>query len=187
MIFAHYCRQQPQVCSRGGQGNGKISAARSCYQQILCETFRRKQYRNRQNGPLNAASEIIPASSELQNKLVLYIPLSKTFPAIFSFRKMLKIVYLDLPQRNEFQGFTHIFLFIVSNDYYDISLFNPTKLMIAKKRKTKVDIDVTQYVGEIFLALNQRFKNYFGPRLRLKRTRNIRARYNPVSRSCTDV
>ena len=34
------------------------------------------------HGPLNAASEVIQASSEIQNETVLYILLSKTFPAM---------------------------------------------------------------------------------------------------------
>ncbi|GMF46378.1 unnamed protein product [Phytophthora lilii] len=94
------------------------------------------------HGPLNAASVVIQASSEIQNELVLYIPLSKTFPAIDGVLvvpqdgriiytqstvatahplkyQQLKNVYQDLTQRQEFQGYTHILLFIVSNEIYD--------------------------------------------------------------------
>ncbi|ETI51756.1 hypothetical protein F442_05035 [Phytophthora nicotianae P10297] len=124
------------------------------------------------HGPLNAASEIIQASSEIQNELVLYIPLSKTFPAIDGVLvvpqdgriiyaqstvatahpikyQQLKNVYQDLTQRQEFQGYTHILLFIVSNEIYDGFTVQSYKNADGKNRTARVDIDVTQYVGKI--------------------------------------
>ncbi|KAL8002397.1 hypothetical protein Plhal703r1_c15g0072091 [Plasmopara halstedii] len=124
------------------------------------------------HGPLNAASEIIQASSEIQNKLVLYIPLSKTFPSLDGVLvvpqdgriiyvqatvaldhpikyQQLKNVYQDLMQRLEFLGFTHIFLFIVTNEIYDSFTVQSYKNKDGKNRKMNVDIDVTQYVGKI--------------------------------------
>ncbi|ETL45022.1 hypothetical protein L916_04784 [Phytophthora nicotianae] len=124
------------------------------------------------HGPLNAASEIIQASSEIQNELVLYIPLSKTFPAIDGVLvvpqdgriiyaqstvatahpikyQQLKNVYQDLTQRQEFQGYTHILLFIVSNEIYDGFTVQSYKNADGKNRTARVDIDVTQYAGKI--------------------------------------
>ncbi|KAL8014387.1 hypothetical protein Plhal710r2_c034g0122991 [Plasmopara halstedii] len=121
------------------------------------------------HGPLNAASEIIQASSEIQNKLVLYIPLSKTFPSLDGVLvvpqdgriiyvqatvaldhpikyQQLKNVYQDLMQRLEFLGFTHIFFFIVTNEIYDSFTVQSYK---NKDGKNRSDIDVTQYVGKI--------------------------------------
>ncbi|GMF37019.1 unnamed protein product [Phytophthora lilii] len=123
-------------------------------------------------GPLNAASKVIQASCEIQNELVLYIPLSKTFPAIDGVLvvpqdsriiyaqstvatahpikyQQLKNVYQDLTQRQEFQGYTHILLFIVSNETYDGFTVQSYKNADGKNRRARNDIDVMQYVGKI--------------------------------------
>ncbi|KAL8003857.1 hypothetical protein Plhal703r1_c11g0056751 [Plasmopara halstedii] len=126
------------------------------------------------HGPLikNAAYEIIQAPSEIQNKLVLYIPLSKTFLSFDGVLvvpqdgriiyvqatvaldhpikyQQLKHVYQDLTRRHEFQGFAHVLLFIVTNEIYDIFTVQSYKNKDGKNRRMKVDIDVTQYAGKI--------------------------------------
>ncbi len=103
-----------------------------------------------------ANSRIIHAASEIRNELMLNIPLSKTFPAIdgvlvvptdrlviyvqstvsavhpikFS---LLKNVYNDLMQQNEFQGYSHILLFIVSNDILTAFVFSLTRMQMENK------------------------------------------------------
>ena len=102
---------------------------------------------------------MIQAASEIENDLLLNIPLSKTFPAIdgvlvvphaglviyaqatvsakhpiqFS---LLKNVYNNLMQRNGFQGYRHILLFIVSNDIFDSFGFQPYKNADGKPDRT---------------------------------------------------
>jgi hypothetical protein len=124
-------------------------------------------------GPFIANSRIIHAASEIRNELMLNIPLSKTFPAIdgvlvvpnarlviyaqstvsaahpikFS---LLKNVYNNLSQRDEFQGYRHILLFIVSNDIFDSFRFQPYKNADGKQDRTaRIDIEVKQYVGKV--------------------------------------
>jgi hypothetical protein len=124
-------------------------------------------------GPFIANSRIIHAASEIRNELMLNIPLSKTFPAIdgvlvvpnarlviyaqstvsaahpikFS---LLKNVYNNLSQRDEFQGYIHILLFIVSNDIFDSFRFQPYKNADGKQDRTaRIDIEVKQYVGKV--------------------------------------
>lgn len=93
-------------------------------------------------GPIQAKIVTIQVVTEIKNDEVLYIPLSKTFPAIDAVlvvpdaRRIiyvqattskahpiqyqhLKDVYQDLTQRRKFRGYSHILLFIVSNDIYD--------------------------------------------------------------------
>jgi hypothetical protein len=124
-----------------------------------------------QHGPLNATAKTIEAASEIQNELVLNIPVSKTFPAIDAVlvvpddrriiyvqatvstahpikHQHLKDVYERLTQRQEFQGYEHILLFIVSNDIYDGFTVQPYKNANGKNRTTPTDI-MTQYVGKI--------------------------------------
>ncbi|OWZ07897.1 Crinkler (CRN) [Phytophthora megakarya] len=63
----------------------------------------------------------------------------------------LKNVYLGLMGREggEFSDYTHILLFIVSDDIYDDFPAQPYKTVNGKDRKTEIDISVTQYVGKI--------------------------------------
>jgi hypothetical protein len=61
----------------------------------------------------------------------------------------LKDVYEHLTQRQEFQGYEHILLFIVSNDIYDGFTVQPYKNTNGKNRTTRIDINLTQYVGKI--------------------------------------
>lgn len=95
-----------------------------------------------QYGPFNASSKTIQASSNIQNELAMYIPLSKVFPAIDGVLvvpnarriiyaqstvatahpikyQRLNDVYQHLTQRQEFQGYAHILFFIVSDEIYD--------------------------------------------------------------------
>ncbi|GMF29734.1 unnamed protein product [Phytophthora fragariaefolia] len=125
-----------------------------------------------QHGPFTATSKIIQAPSEIQNELVLYIPLSKTFPAIDGVLvvpearriiyaqstvskahpikyQQLEDVCMHLSQRQEFRSYTHILLFIVSNEIYDGFTVQPYKNADGKNRTEKTKIPMTQYVGKI--------------------------------------
>jgi len=126
-----------------------------------------------QLGPFHANSKIIEAASEIQNDLMLYIPLSKTFPAIdgvlvvpgaslviyaqstvskahpIKFH-LLKQVYNYLMTVTEFQTYRHMLVFIVSRDNYDSFTVQPYKNADGKKDGTlRSDIDVKQYVGTL--------------------------------------
>jgi hypothetical protein len=147
-------------------------------QDLATSTFRIKSLEGSdlgevgQLGPFIAKSRIIHAASEIRNEMMLNIPLSKTFPAIdgvlvvptdrliiyaqstvtvahpikFS---LLKNVYNNLMQQNEFQGYRHILLFIVSNDIFDNFRFQPYKNADGKQdRTTRIDIKLKQYVGK---------------------------------------
>jgi hypothetical protein len=123
-------------------------------------------------GPLNAGTEVVNATSEIKDELVLYLPFSKSFPAIDGVLvvpvgrhifyvqstvskahpikyQLLKDVYEDLDGREEFQGYSHILLFIVSNDMYDLFTVQPYQNEDGEKRSTRSDIKVKQYVGKI--------------------------------------
>lgn len=124
-----------------------------------------------QYGPFNATAKIIEASSEIQNELALNIPLSKVFPAIDAVLvvpdrciiyaqatvstahpikyQRLKDVYQHLTQRQEFQGYEHMLLFIVSKGIYDSFTVQPYKNANGKNHTTPIDINLTQYVGKI--------------------------------------
>jgi hypothetical protein len=148
-------------------------------QDLATSTFRVKSLEGPdlgevlQLGPFNANSRIIQFASEIRNELMLNIPISETFPAIdgvlvipdarqviyaqtvatvahpikFS---LLKNVYNNLTQQNEFQGYQHILLFIVSNDTFDSFRFQPYKSADGKQDRTsRIDIEVKQYVGKV--------------------------------------
>ncbi len=124
-------------------------------------------------GPFKANSRTIQAASEIQNELMLNIPLSKTFPAIDGVLVVpnkhwiiyaqstvstahpikfthLKDLYNQLSQRAEFQGYTHKLLFIVPNDAFDGFRAQPYKNVDANvNREKRIDIPVTQYVGKV--------------------------------------
>jgi hypothetical protein len=126
-----------------------------------------------QIGPFMANARIIHAASEIGNELMLNIPLSETFPAIdgvlvvptdrlviyvqstFSTAHPIKFsllnnVYNDLMQRNEFQGYSHILLFIVSNGIFDCVRFQPYKIADGKQDRTaRIDIELKQFVGKV--------------------------------------
>ncbi|DBA02552.1 TPA: hypothetical protein N0F65_011024 [Lagenidium giganteum] len=62
----------------------------------------------------------------------------------------LKDVHQHLTQRQEFQGYTHILLFIVPNEIYDGFAVQSYKDADGKTDRTaRIDIDMTQYVGKI--------------------------------------
>lgn len=102
----------------------------------------------------------------------MYIPLSKTFPAIDGVLivpqagriiyaqstvataqpikyQRLKNVYQHLTQRREFQGYTRILLVIVLDEIYDAFTVQPYKNADGRNRTARIDIDLTQYVGKI--------------------------------------
>ncbi|KAG3200901.1 hypothetical protein PC128_g4279 [Phytophthora cactorum] len=115
---------------------------------------------------------MIEASSEIKNELVLYIPLSKTFPAVdgvfvvpseslviyaqftvgraraIEYQRM-KNVCQDLTTREEFSGYTHILLFLVSDNIYDRFTVQAYRTEDGKNRSEQVDIGVSHYVGKI--------------------------------------
>jgi hypothetical protein len=118
-------------------------------------------------GPLNARTEVVRVSSDISNNLALYLPLSKHFPAVdvlvvpmtlhiiyvqstastahpIQYQRFKKL-YEDLAGRGEFQGYTHILLFLVSNDMYGQFTAQPYQNEDGTKRKIKVK----QYVGKI--------------------------------------
>jgi hypothetical protein len=124
-----------------------------------------------QLGPFLANSRMVDAASEIRNELMLNIPLSKTFPAIDGVLvvptdrliiyaqstvsaahpikySLLKNVHNNFTQQNEFQGYRHILLFIVSNDIFDSFHFQPYKNADGKQDRTAtIDIELKQYVG----------------------------------------
>jgi len=127
-----------------------------------------------QLGPFHANSRIIYTASEIGNEMMLNIPVSKTFPAIDGMLvdpnahiviyaqsavsaahpikfHLLKNVYNNLTQRNEFQGYQHMLLFIVSkDDIFDSFHFQPYKDADGKQDCTAtIDIKVKQYVGKV--------------------------------------
>jgi DNA replication protein DnaC len=148
-------------------------------QDLASATFRIKSLEGSdlgevgQLGPFIAKSRIIHAASEIQNELMLNIPLSKNFPAIDGVLVapndrlviyaqstvsvahpikfyLLKNVYKKLMQQKEFQGYKHILLFIVSNDIFDNFHFQPYKNADGKQdRRTRIDIKMKQYVGKV--------------------------------------
>lgn len=124
-----------------------------------------------QYGPLNASSTIIQAPSEIANEFQLHIPLSKTFPAIDgvlvipSARHIifaqstvstahpikytpLEHVYEHLAQRQEFEGYKFVLLFIVPSDIYGKFAYQHYENGDGKNRST-IHIKVKQYVGKI--------------------------------------
>ncbi len=127
-----------------------------------------------QLGPFHANSRIIHAASEIENELMMNIPVSRTFPAIdgvlvvpndrlviyaqsavsavhpIQFH-LLKNVYTSLMQRNEFQGYRHMLLFVVSeNDIFDSFCFQPYQDADGKQDDTaSIDMKVKQFVGRV--------------------------------------
>jgi hypothetical protein len=125
-------------------------------------------------GPFKAKSKIIHTASEIENELMLYIPLSKTFPAIDGVLVVpsnslviyaqstvsaahpikysrLKEVYSNLMEQGRFQDYKHILLFVVSADIFDGFSFQPYKNFDGKQdRDKKIDIQIEQYVGTTF-------------------------------------
>jgi hypothetical protein len=123
--------------------------------------------------PLNAMTEIVQASSEIKDALMLHIPLSKTFPAIDGVLvvpvarhifyvqstvskahpikyQRLKDVYEDLVgRRGDFQDYTHVLLFLVSNDMYDRFTAQPYQNEDGEKRHARLDIKMKQCAGKI--------------------------------------
>ncbi|KAE9013770.1 hypothetical protein PR001_g15321 [Phytophthora rubi] len=114
----------------------------------------------------------------MKNELVLYLPLLKTFPAIDAVLVLpreetenhegrivyvqatvaepvpiqyqrLKDLYRGLASRNEFAGYTHMLLFMVSDDIYDRFTFQPYKDGDTITHEKENDFMVTQYVGKI--------------------------------------
>jgi hypothetical protein len=122
--------------------------------------------------PLSAPSTIIESESEITNELKLFLPLSKTFPSIDALlvipeKRMLiyiqttvalvhriKYQYLDrvyehLISRVEFKEYSHIFLFLVSNDIYDAFEAQRYLNQDGSVRKIKIAMNMSQYVGKI--------------------------------------
>jgi hypothetical protein len=122
--------------------------------------------------PLSAPSTIIESESEITNELKLFLPLSKIFPSIDALlvipeKRMLiyiqttdslvhriKYQYLDrvyehLISRVEFKEYSHIFLFLVSNDIYDAFEAQQYLHQDGKVRKIKIAMNMSQYVGKI--------------------------------------
>jgi len=125
-----------------------------------------------QLGPFNANCTIISAASEIQNKSMLHIPRSKTFPAVDGVQVVpnkrlviyvqstvspkhpiklnpLEKVYNILMDQNQFQGYTHMFLFIVPKDIFDDFTFQPYMNADGKQVRTRIGIDMKQYVGTV--------------------------------------
>jgi hypothetical protein len=126
-----------------------------------------------QFGPFHANTRVIEAVSEIKNELSFHIPLSKVFPAIDGVLVVpsdrlviyvqvtvstahpinysrLKNIYKYLSRQNEFHGYRHILLFLVSNDIFDIFRAQTYKNADGKvDRKAKLDIEVKQYVGRL--------------------------------------
>ncbi|KAG7397015.1 hypothetical protein PHYBOEH_001349 [Phytophthora boehmeriae] len=105
---------------------------------------------------------------------MLYIPISKNLPAMDGVLvvpsdrlviyaqstvssnhpitpNQLKKVYTDLTSRDPdvFSGYTHILLFIVSDDIYDEFRVQRYRNVDGKNRTKKIGINVMQYVGKI--------------------------------------
>jgi hypothetical protein len=122
--------------------------------------------------PLSAPSTIIESESEITNELKLFLPISKTFPSIdallvipekqmliyiqttVSLVHRIKYQYLDrvyqhLISRVEFKDYSHILLFLVSNDIYDAFETQQYLNQDGSVRKIKIAMNMSQYVGKI--------------------------------------
>ena len=123
-----------------------------------------------QMGPLNAPSKIIQAESEIKNELFMFIPLSKTFPAIDAVLvvpnermifyvqvtvalqhsikwQFLKNLYEKLNNRREFVEFDHMLLFVVTDDIFDDFTLQP--FVNPGKKKLRNNEGLPQYVAKI--------------------------------------
>jgi hypothetical protein len=123
-------------------------------------------------GPLNSGTEVVHATSEIKDELMLYLPFLKTSPPIDGVLvdpktrniiyvqstvskahpikyQPLKDVYEDLDGREEFQGYSHIFLFLVSNNTYGQFTVQPFQSEDGTERQARPDVKVNQYVGKI--------------------------------------
>ncbi|KAL3664757.1 hypothetical protein V7S43_010504 [Phytophthora oleae] len=115
---------------------------------------------------------IIQEASEIKAKSLMYLPLSKTFPAIDAVLvdadfssityvqdtaskarpikyQRLKDVYMELMGRPELKEYKHSLLFLVSNDIYDTFTLQPYINQDRTIRTEKPDIEVVPYVGKI--------------------------------------
>jgi hypothetical protein len=146
-------------------------------QDIATEMFRVKSLEGtnvgtiENYGPFNALSYSIYGASDIQKELFLNIPLSKNFPSVDGVLVVpkdsliiyiqctvskrhpvqytaLKNLYNNLIKRNDFQGYKHMLLFVVSDDVFDDFCFQPYKNIVAiNDRKQKIGIDIEQFVA----------------------------------------
>jgi hypothetical protein len=123
-------------------------------------------------GPLNAGSAVIQSYSDIRNEKMLYLPLSKTFPCIDGVLVIPDehlIIYIQstvsevhaikyqplcdgyniLKGRDVFVHYTHILLFIVSDDIYDTFRVQKYINKDGSIRKRKEEVDIKQYVGKL--------------------------------------